>query len=286
MLTTQALPGAFASQRLIRPLSTDDPAADEDGAYAIALEVYARRVRRGEMPVGRKIGFTNRSIWAEYRVSAPIWGYVYDSTVRYARAGEARVAVGHLLQPRIEAEIQLHFVRTPPGTRDEQAILACIDWVAQGFEIVQCPFPDWHFRGCRHDRGLGSSRRARCRNASRCLRDRELRREAASLRGRTVARWCGTGARQSRWSRSVWISAGGSHDSGSISLANNTHSQRASRRSVFARLIRPRNAFACAGSTRRTSKPRALNSRHTNANRSSPRSRQPPACPAAASPSR
>ena len=137
---------AFASQRLIPPLSRDDPSLDEDSAYAIALEVHTRRVRRGERPVGRKVGFTNRSIWAEYGVSAPIWGHVYDSTVHYAR-GEERLAVGHLLQPRIEAEIQLHFSRTPPVTRDEHAILESIDWIAQGFEIVQCPFPDWQFVG-------------------------------------------------------------------------------------------------------------------------------------------
>jgi 2-keto-4-pentenoate hydratase len=56
------------------------------------------------------------------------------------------MAVGHLLQPRIEPEIQLHFARTPPLTRDEGAILECIDWIAQGFEIVQSPFPDWQFR--------------------------------------------------------------------------------------------------------------------------------------------
>jgi 2-keto-4-pentenoate hydratase len=137
---------AFASQRLIPPLSRDDPSLDEDSAYAIALEVYTRRVRRGERPVGRKIGFTNRSIWAEYGVSAPIWGHVYDTTVHYGRE-EARVAVGHLLQPCIEAEVQLHFSRTPPVTRDEHAILESIDWIAQGFEIVQCPFPDWQFAG-------------------------------------------------------------------------------------------------------------------------------------------
>jgi 2-oxo-3-hexenedioate decarboxylase len=135
---------AFGSLRLIPPLSRDDPSLDEDGAYAIAREVHARRVRRGETPVGRKIGFTNRSIWAEYRVSAPIWGHVYDSTVHYAR-DDSRLAVGHLLQPRIETEIQLHFRRTPPITRDEHAILESIDWIAQGFEIVQCPFPDWDF---------------------------------------------------------------------------------------------------------------------------------------------
>src|SRR6266566_2102708 len=91
---------AFASQRLIAPLSDADPSLDEDGAYAIAEEIHARRLRRGEKPVGRKIGFTNRTVWAEYQASGPIWGHVYDSTVQSAPAGEARVAVGHLLQPR------------------------------------------------------------------------------------------------------------------------------------------------------------------------------------------
>jgi len=136
---------AFDSLELISPLTVDNPSLDEDGAYAIALEVYRRRLERGEVPVGRKIGFTNRSIWRAYRVSRPIWGYVYDSTVQYARDGTAAVAVGDLLQPRIEPEIQLHFARTPPVTSDERAILRCVDWIAQGFEIVQCPFPDWQF---------------------------------------------------------------------------------------------------------------------------------------------
>jgi len=44
---------AFASQRLIPPLSTEDPALDEDSAFAIALEVYARRVRRFEVVLSR-----------------------------------------------------------------------------------------------------------------------------------------------------------------------------------------------------------------------------------------
>src|SRR5262249_23716473 len=41
---------------------------------------------------------------------------------------------------------QLHFARTPPALLDEAAILACVDWIAQGFEIIQCPYPDWRFR--------------------------------------------------------------------------------------------------------------------------------------------
>jgi len=127
-------------------LSDRHPQLDEDGAYAIASEIHARRRARGERPVGRKIGFTNRTIWAEYGVWAPIWSHVYDSTVHHAAGGHARVAIGHLVQPRIEPEIQLHFARTPPATRDEAAILESIDWIAHGFEIVQSLYPAWRFR--------------------------------------------------------------------------------------------------------------------------------------------
>jgi 2-keto-4-pentenoate hydratase len=135
---------AFASRRLIGLLSDDDPALDEDGAYAIAGDVHARRVERGESSVGRKIGFTNRAVWAEY--GAPMWGHVYDSTVQYASGGDAHLRIGGLLQPRIEPEIQLHYARRPPVTSDEAAILDCIDWIAHGVEIVQCPYPEWKFR--------------------------------------------------------------------------------------------------------------------------------------------
>jgi 2-oxo-3-hexenedioate decarboxylase len=136
---------AVDRHRLIAPLSDREPALDEDGAYAIASALHARRVERGERPVGRKIGFTNRTIWAEYGVWAPIWSHVYDSTVHHAADGHARLAISHLLQPRIEPEIQLHFQRTPPVTRDEAAILESIDWIAHGFEIVQSVYPEWRF---------------------------------------------------------------------------------------------------------------------------------------------
>jgi 2-oxo-3-hexenedioate decarboxylase len=141
-----AILDAYDSRYLIPLLSDGDPSLGEAAAYAIADEVHTRRVARGETPVGRKIGFTNRTIWSEFGVWAPIWGYVYDSTIHDAEDGVAHLAISHLLQPRIEPEIQLHFARTPPVTQDEEAILDCIDWIAHGFEVVQCPFADWKFK--------------------------------------------------------------------------------------------------------------------------------------------
>jgi 2-keto-4-pentenoate hydratase len=134
---------AFASRRLIGLLSDSDPTLDLDGAYAIAKEVHERRLARGENPLGRKIGFTNYTIWPKYGIRNPIWGHIYDSTVKFAAGGAARLAIGHMVQPRIEPEIQLHFTRIPPVTRDEGEILDCIDWIALGFELVQCPFENW-----------------------------------------------------------------------------------------------------------------------------------------------
>jgi 2-oxo-3-hexenedioate decarboxylase len=136
---------AFDSRELISPLTVDDPSLGTDDAYAVALEIYRRRLARGEVPVGRKIGFTNRSIWPAYGIAHPMWGHMYDSTVHFANDASATISVAGLLQPRIEPEIQLHFARTPPVTDDEQAILGCVDWIAQGFEIVQCPYPSWRF---------------------------------------------------------------------------------------------------------------------------------------------
>jgi len=50
-----------------------------------------------EMPVGRKIGFTNRTVWAEY---GPIWGYVYNRTLHnLAKIGDTFSLVG-LAEPR------------------------------------------------------------------------------------------------------------------------------------------------------------------------------------------
>jgi len=137
---------AFASGRSIGSFTSRDPSFDLARAHAVAASLHRARLARGERQVGRKIGFTNRNLWAEYGVHEPIWGYVYDTTLSVAAGGRADLAIGRLLEPRIEPEIVLHFARTPPVTRDEAAILACVDWIAHGFEIVQSPFPGWKFK--------------------------------------------------------------------------------------------------------------------------------------------
>jgi 2-oxo-3-hexenedioate decarboxylase len=137
---------AFRRVRPMGLLTSRTPAIDEATGYAIAAEIHRRRRAEGAVVVGRKIGFTNRTIWATYGVWDPIWAYVYDRTTTAWTTAEPEVTIGGLSEPRIEPEIQLCFAQAPPPGGDEEAILACAEWVALGFELVQSPFADWNFR--------------------------------------------------------------------------------------------------------------------------------------------
>jgi 2-oxo-3-hexenedioate decarboxylase len=121
----------------IAPFSERFSGFDLDGAYQVAALVKGMRERRGELPAGRKIGFTNRTIWTEYGVYAPIWGYVYNRTVHNLAEIEKSFSLSGLAEPRIEPEIVFKLAAAPTPDMDEKALLACVDWVAHGFELVQ-----------------------------------------------------------------------------------------------------------------------------------------------------
>ena len=98
----------------------------------------------GAKVLGRKIGFTNRTIWAQYGVYAPIWGYVFDRTMHDLATVEA-LPLTPFSEPRIEPEIVFGLAAAPSAQMDETTLMLCIAWVALGFEIVQSIFPGWKF---------------------------------------------------------------------------------------------------------------------------------------------
>jgi 2-oxo-3-hexenedioate decarboxylase len=135
----------LANGRQIASFSARHPAFDLDEAYRATAAVRQMRESRGERPVGRKIGFTNRAMWIEHGVRAPIWGYVYDTTVRGIAEIDKTFSLAGLAEPRIEPEIVFGLAAAPAPGMDERALLACVDWVAHGFEIVHSIFPGWTF---------------------------------------------------------------------------------------------------------------------------------------------
>ena len=135
---------AWAARRPMASLAARMPGFGLDEAYQVTAALRRLRQARGERSVGRKIGFTNRTIWAEYQVYAPIWGDMYATTLQETD-GKARVDLAPYLEPRLEPEIAFGLTRAPKLGMDEAALLGCIGWVAHGFEIVHSLFPGWRF---------------------------------------------------------------------------------------------------------------------------------------------
>ena len=117
-----------------------------EAAYRICRRIRDLRSSAGERVIGRKLGFTNRTIWDEYQVHAPIWGYMYDTTFHDVSSAEARFSLAPFCEPRIEPEIAFGFSRAPRVGESDDELLGAIAWYAHGFEIVDSLYKDWKFK--------------------------------------------------------------------------------------------------------------------------------------------
>jgi 2-oxo-3-hexenedioate decarboxylase len=143
------------SARQVRPFSERYPGLTPEAGYAAARELHEHRLARGWRMVGRKIGFTNRTLWDRYGVHEPMWGTVYDRTLILSNDDRARVPLLGLVQPRIEPEICFK-LKAAPRSSTPAELLSSIEWMAHAVEIVQCHHPDWKvtIADCTADNGL------------------------------------------------------------------------------------------------------------------------------------
>ena len=137
---------AYDTATFVDPITASQPDFSVADAYAVLAEIEARREAQGWQPVGRKIGFTNRTIWDRYGVWQPMWAHVWAHTVHQAEDGKAILTLAPFVQPRLEPEVVFQ-LKAPLGpTEDPLEVLAAVEWIAPGFEIVQSHFPGWKFR--------------------------------------------------------------------------------------------------------------------------------------------
>lgn len=131
--------------RQIARLSETEASFDVAMAYDVLAELHARRIARGWKPIGRKVGFTNTTIWARYGVDRPMWSHVWDRTVTFAMQDRAELDLDRTMEPRIEPEIVFGIAAPLPPGDDPEALLRAVAWIAPGFEIVHSAFPGWKF---------------------------------------------------------------------------------------------------------------------------------------------
>jgi 2-keto-4-pentenoate hydratase len=132
---------ALINTRQIPPFSSRPDGLTIDDAYRVTPRITKIYQARGSKVIGR-IGFTNRTIWDQYGVYQPIWGYVLDETAKHLADIET-LLLRPFSEPRIEPEIIFGLGSAPSAGMDEIALSSCITWVALGFEIVQSIFPGW-----------------------------------------------------------------------------------------------------------------------------------------------
>lgn len=143
----QELLDAYQSGALVATRPSDDSEFDMNAAYQTEAQFAALRLASGHKPAGWKVGYANKAMWRVLKLETLVWAHMYDDTVHFANGGEKDYALPPHRAPKIEPEIVFK-LKAPITTAglDPTAVLALVDWLAIGFEIIDCPFPEWQVK--------------------------------------------------------------------------------------------------------------------------------------------
>ena len=131
----------------VTPPSARGGTFDLDAAYAVERELSRQRRAEGRTVVGRKVGYANKAVWRALKLDTLVWADMYDDTVRHAPSNDATLSIAPLVAPKIEPEIVFRLRDVvPPGLTEPAAVLEAVEWIALGFEIIDCVYQDWKFQ--------------------------------------------------------------------------------------------------------------------------------------------
>ncbi len=112
-------------------------------AYTTALEIKEVRENKKDKASGIKVGFTNKTIWDKYSVNAPIYGFMYSSTVL---SNKQSFSPEKFLEPKFEPEIFFRLSKKPHREMSDIELIACCESFGIGVELVQSIYKGWTFK--------------------------------------------------------------------------------------------------------------------------------------------
>jgi 2-keto-4-pentenoate hydratase len=138
---------ACETGQMVPVIPSTRPGFDLNTAYEVEATLKRLREAAGHRAVGRKVGYANKAMWRVLKLETLVWAHMYDDTVHYCDGNSTELTLTRSRSLKIEPEI-VFGLKQPlmPRGSDPAAALASTDWLALGFEIIDCPFPDWKFQ--------------------------------------------------------------------------------------------------------------------------------------------
>lgn len=135
---------AAASGQAVAPLRDRLERSDLEGAYAVQEANTRTWLEEGRRLVGRKIGLTSLAVQAQLGVDQPDFGMLFADMA--VGDGEP-VALGRLLQPKVEAEVALVLGRDLTHERHTYAdLVRATEYCLPAVEIVDSRIENWNIR--------------------------------------------------------------------------------------------------------------------------------------------
>jgi 2-keto-4-pentenoate hydratase len=142
----QELIDAYEGGDLLPETLSSREGFDLETAYAVEAELVRRRRAQGRTVVGRKVAFANPAVWPKLNLQTVAWGSMYDDTVQPANDVDV-TPVPFTYAPKLEPEVVFKLKGPVTGNpADVSAVLNAVEWISLGYEIVDCPFPEWQFQ--------------------------------------------------------------------------------------------------------------------------------------------
>jgi 2-keto-4-pentenoate hydratase len=143
----QELLSAYETDRMVPIPPSARSNFDLNTAYEVEAVLKCFREAAGHPAVGRKVGYANKAMWRVLKLETLVWAHMYEDTVHHSTNNSTTLTLPHHRSLKIEPEIVfgLKNAITSEGF-DARTALESTEWLALGFEIIDCPFPDWKFQ--------------------------------------------------------------------------------------------------------------------------------------------
>jgi len=137
---------AYANGHTIATPTSREGGLDMAAAYSVESELMNLRRASGRKTVGIKVGFANKAMWRILKLDTLVWAHMYDDTVHFAENNSGAFSLTGKIAPKIEPEVVFKMKSPLAGSTDPAEVLNAVEWVALGFEIIDCIYPNWEFQ--------------------------------------------------------------------------------------------------------------------------------------------